>query len=157
MSEVPERGRPETSTKVLPDFSIGGFGSGRSWSSVARRSARGGISGRSKSCSRFGSAATARRPRRFVRRMTSLRWKAAFSSIAAFHVMDGREIAVGVHHVGPEAQRGLEGERCALGLARTRERNAEIEVRLRKPMEQANRAQGGIDGLLIVAGAPVNV
>ena len=69
MSDVPERGRPETRTNVLPDFVwSAGFGSGRSLSRIASRSSRFGIWGRSNSFSRFESAPVERRSRPRVSR-----------------------------------------------------------------------------------------
>src|SRR6476659_8836718 len=82
--------------------------------------------------------------------------KGSLLRIASFHLVNGREIAMRIYHIGLKTERGLERESRPLIVAGTNQRDAKIEMCHREAMEQTYGAQGMIDGLLVVAESPVN-
>ena len=158
MSEVPERGRPETRTNVLPDFSSAGFGSGRSLSKIASRSSRFGISGRSKSL--FALRIRWRRSaRRGAASVEGLRCDgiAAFSRIAAFALDEwSRDNDA---HLPFRAENAARFQKRALARSFSPER-ASATPRLKcasgRRCSRLTARKRAVDRLLVVAESPIN-
>src|ERR1044071_5886613 len=77
--------------------------------------------------------------------------KSSFLGIASLLTMDESEIAMCVHHVGLKAKSRFESEGRAFIITRARQSDTEIEMRHGETVKKAHRAQGAIDGLLVVA------
>ena len=156
MSDVPERGKPETRMKVLSDFFWGGFESGRSFKRIFNRSSRFGISGRSKilSLRLFATVLERGCERRILR--VSARWYGSFFRIAAACPMQCREVAMSIVHFRAKSERSLKRQDGTFGLSTAGHRDTEIKVGHRQPVKQADCAQGGIRGFLVKSFTAIN-
>jgi len=79
-----------------------------------------------------------------------------FLAIASLALVDGREITVGIYHVGLETERGFKRHARARVLTGTRQRAPEIEVRQREAVQQTHGAERAVRSSLVVAKLTIN-